>query len=134
MENETFEAIHLICPNQHPSLLKFLFIEDSLKITKGLELVSRPQFSQNFLIKGFVLHCYITWPNFISFHYFPSYSVKCTLCFMLRHLMTSWYLNIWKFKIWISQELKELWKGNKEHFSLFHKCSLLDILTKLAKM
>ena len=25
---------------------------------------------------------------------------------MLRHLMTSWHLNIWKVKIWLSQERK----------------------------
>ena len=40
-----------ICPNQHAELLGMLFIEDSLKIKKGLELVSRPHFSYNFLIK-----------------------------------------------------------------------------------
>ena len=34
-----------ISPNQHADLLRFLFIEDSLKITEGLELVSRPQFT-----------------------------------------------------------------------------------------
>ena len=53
---------------------------------------------------------------------------------MLKHLMTSWHLNIWKVKIWLSQERKELSKWNKMHFSLFHKCSLLDIQNKLAKM
>ena len=30
--------------------------------------------------------------------------------------MTSWHLNIWKFKIWLSQEWKELWKWNKKTF------------------
>ena len=44
-----------ICPNQHTDLLRFLFIEDSLKTKKGLELVSRPHFSENFLIKIFLL-------------------------------------------------------------------------------
>ena len=34
-----------ISPNQYAGLLRFLFTEDSLKITKGLELVSRSQFS-----------------------------------------------------------------------------------------
>ena len=38
--------------------------------------------------------------------------------------MTSWHLNIWKSKIWLSQERKELSRWNKEHFSLFHKSSL----------
>ena len=40
---------------------------------------------------------------------------------MLRHLMTSWHLNIWKSKIWLSQEQNQLSKWNKKHFSLFHK-------------
>ena len=33
-----------ICPNQFADFLRFLFTEDSLKIKKGLELVSRPHF------------------------------------------------------------------------------------------
>ena len=37
---------------------------------------------------------------------------------MLRHLMASWHLNIWKFKIWLSQERKELSKWNKKTFFL----------------
>ena len=48
---------------------------------------------------------------------------------MLWHLMTSWHLHIWKIKNWLSQERKELSKWNKKHFFLFHKCSLLDVLT-----
>ena len=36
-----------ICSNQHTDLLRLLFREDSLKIKKGLKLVSRPYFSQN---------------------------------------------------------------------------------------
>ena len=32
-----------------------------------------------------------------------------------------------KFKIWLSQERKKLSKRNWKHFSLFNKCSLLDI-------
>ena len=39
-----------ICQNQHADLLRFLLIVDSLKIKKGLELVSL-----NFLMKIFVL-------------------------------------------------------------------------------
>ena len=34
----------------------------------------------------------------------------------------------------ILQEQKELSKLNKKHFFLFHKCSLLDLQYKLAKM
>ena len=69
MENEIFEASYLyqvcnskameICPNQHADLLRFPFTEDYLKIQKGQELVSRPHFSKNFLIKTFyfvILH------------------------------------------------------------------------------
>ena len=70
---KTFEASYLyqlciktikMCPNQQTHRLRFLFIESSLKIKKGLELVSWPYFSQNFLIQNFLL-CYINWPNFI---------------------------------------------------------------------
>ena len=75
VENEIFEASYLyhifnskaikICPNQHVHLLRFLFTEDSLNIKKGLELVSRPHCSQNFLI-NFIEQYYINWPNFIT--------------------------------------------------------------------
>ena len=44
-----------ICPNQQADLHRILFIEDYLKIKKGLELVFRPYFSLNFLIKKFIL-------------------------------------------------------------------------------
>ena len=43
--------------------------------------------------------CDITWTDQISLIncvYFSSYSVKCVSCFMLRHLITWWHLNIWK--------------------------------------
>ena len=59
--------------------------------------------------------------------YFPIYLVKCVSCFMLGHLMTPLHLNIWKVKIWFSQEGKELSKWNKKYFSLFHKCSPLHL-------
>ena len=59
--NEIFEVNYLyqicnskaieICSNQHADLLRSLFTEDSLKIKKGLELVSRPHFSYNFYDK-----------------------------------------------------------------------------------
>ena len=42
-------------------------------------------------------------------------------------------MNTWKIKVWLSQKWKELSKWNKKHFSLFHKCSLLDIQSKQAK-
>ena len=50
--------------------------------------------------------------------YFPSYSLKCVLWLMLGHLMTSWRLDIWKVKIWLYQERRELRKWNKETFLL----------------
>ena len=37
-----------------------------MEINKGLELVSTPHFSYNFLIKNFVLQYNINWPNFIT--------------------------------------------------------------------
>ena len=58
--------------------------------------------------------------------YVRSDNVRCPtviLSTVLRHLMTSWHLNISKFKIGLSQEQKELSKWNKKHFSLFHKSS-----------
>ena len=145
MTNKFFKANYLfeicsnktikICTNQYTNFLTFLFTEDSLKIKKCLELLSRPSFSHNFLIKTFF--CNVTWTGQIwspDYVYFPSYSVKCVLCFMLRHLMTSWHFNIWKVKIWLSQERKELLKWNKKHFFLFKKCALLGVQNKLAKI
>ena len=79
-----------ICPNQHAYLLGFPLTEDSLKIRNGLELVSRSHFSHNFLMTFFF--CNITQAGQISLPgcvYFPNYSVKCNLCFMLGYLMTS---------------------------------------------
>ena len=51
---------------------------------------------------------------------FPSCSVKYALCFIIRYLMTSWHVNIWKVKIWLSQEQKELSKWKRKVF-LFSK-------------
>ena len=47
-------------------LPRFLFTGNFLKITKVLELVSRPQFSSDFLMKNFILQFYINWQNFIT--------------------------------------------------------------------
>ena len=64
------------CPNQLADLLRFLFIEDSLKIGKGLELVSRPHLSQKFLIKLFskMLFLFHAWEfdDVIPFEYLES--------------------------------------------------------------
>ena len=84
---------------KHADFLRFLFTEDSFKIEKDLELVSRRYFPCNFLIKFFFRS--FTWTSQISspdWVYFPSYLAKCVSCFMLKHLMTSWHLNIWKVK------------------------------------
>ena len=52
--------------NQQVDLLRLIFREDSLKIKKVLELVSRPHFPYNFLIEIFLLYYYINWLNFIT--------------------------------------------------------------------
>ena len=113
MENKIFEESYLylyyicnsktikICPNQHADLLRFLFTEDSLKIEKGVELVL------HFFDKKF---SFIIWHKLAKFHNLNRLclllkcSVKCVSCFILTHLMTSRHLNIWKVKIWLSQE------------------------------
>ena len=59
-------------------VLRIPFPEDSLKIKQGLEIVSRPHFSYNFLIKK--LFCNITLTGQIlspDCVYFPRYSIKC---------------------------------------------------------
>ena len=118
----------------HAGLHRFLFTEYFLKIKKGLKLRSRTHFSY-FFYENF---CFVMLHKLAKFHYqtvFTSQVLnKMRFMFMFRHLMTSWHLNIWKLKIWLSQERKELSKWNKKHFSLFHKCSLLDVQNKLAKM
>ena len=98
------------------------FTEDPVKIKKGLELVSQPHFSKNFFDMKF---SFVVWQtgqiSLTDCVYFWSYSVKCVSCFRLRHLIISWqfeYLKSW----------------NKKHFSLFHKCCLLDTQNKLANM
>ena len=54
-----------ISPNQHAGLLRFLFTEDTLKIEKGLELVSRPHFSENFMTKFYLVMLH----KLARFHY-----------------------------------------------------------------
>ena len=107
-ENEIFEGIYLyqvynskaikISPNQHAGLLRILFTEDSLKIEKDLKLVSRPQYSQNFSIKNFILKLYINWPNFTTrLCLLPKFFYK--MCFVFHayafeDVMTFEYLKI----------------------------------------
>ena len=88
-----------IFPNQYVDLLRFLFTEDSLKIKKFLELVFRSYFSYNFLIKMFLLQCYIKRPHFITRLYLLlKLFIKMCSRFMLRHLRCH--------DILISQKLK----------------------------
>ena len=47
--------------------------------------------------------------------------------------MTSWHLNIWKVKIWLPYDWKELSKWNGKYFSLCHKCSPLNLQNGIAK-
>ena len=125
-----------ICQNQHAHFLRFLFTEDYLQIKRGLKLVSRPHFSQNFSINIFLWQYYINWPNFIT--------RPCLLCklfskigFMFHACVfddVTWHLDIWTVKIWLSQEQNELSEWNKNHSFLFYKSALLDLQNKLSKM
>ena len=103
------------------------------KIKKGLELVFRPYFS-HFLIKLFLLQCYINWPGFITrLCLLSKLFGKIDLMFgayIFDDVMASDYL---KSQNLIISRTKELLKRNKKHFSLLHKCSLLDLQNKLAK-
>ena len=91
---------------------RFIFRENSLQIKKSLELVSRPYFSQNLLIKIFLLQFYINWKNFITklCLLLKLFSNMCFL-FMLGHSM-----NIWKVKVWLYREQKEHSKWWKTFF------------------
>ena len=100
-------------------------LQRSLWKSKRAQNLSSGHIFYRFLKKKNLLQYYPNWPNF------PRYLVKCVSCFMLRHFMMSWHLNTWKVKIWLSQEWKELSKGSKKHFSLFHKLSLFDTQNKL---
>ena len=47
-------------------------------------------------------------------------------CFILGHLMISWYMNTWKVKIWLSHEQKELLKLTKNIFLVSQVLSFTD--------
>ena len=66
---------------QLADLLEFLFTEVSLKIKKGLELISRPHFSQNFLIKFFaiILHKLAKFNYWTVFTLFKLFSKMCLM-------------------------------------------------------
>ena len=61
------------------------------------------------------------------------FSKMCFMFHAFRHLMKSWDLNIWKVNIWLSHKWKVLLKWKKKHFTLFHKCSLLDLQKQTGK-
>ena len=46
----------------------------------------------------------------------------------------SWHLNIWKVKVWLSQEQKDLSKWNKKTFFFVSQILFLDLKIKLAKI
>ena len=78
-------------PPLPPPPIRIPLTENSLKIKKGLELVSSLEtiflvefFDKKILIDNITLTCQISLPACI---YFPRYSV--VLCFMFKHLMTS---------------------------------------------
>ena len=76
---------------------------NTLQIQKGLELVFRSQFLQNFSMFFFHLWYDINWPNFINrLWFFPSYSVNC-IC------ITCLCIDIlWRYEILISKILNFL--------------------------
>ena len=74
--------------------------------------------------------CYINYANFITR---LCYSVKYVSCFMPGYLMTSQHLNIWKVKIWLSQERKELSKWNKKTFFLLSQVLLFRHTIQISK-
>ena len=92
-----------ICPNLHADLLRFLFTEDSLKIKKGLKLVSSPHSSQNFLIKNVILQYYVNWTNFNNRLCLLSklFSKMCFVfhAWVLDDVVTFQYLKIWNLII-----------------------------------
>ena len=122
MPNQIFEGIYLydifnskaikIGPNQHAGLLRFLWKldENSLKIKKGLELVFRPHFSYNLLIRKFyfaMLH------KLAKFHHqtvFTSQVIQLNM-FCISCLGT-W----WRHDIWISKKLKFDYLKNEKSF------------------
>ena len=65
-------------------LLKFLFIEDSLKIKEALELVAMPHVSYNFLIIFFVIY---KLAKFIS-RTKRAFKVKLKTFFLVSHMLT----------------------------------------------
>ena len=69
-----------ICPNQHIDLFRFHFTEDSLKIKKGLEIVSRSHFLLNFLIELLLLFFFfVILHKLVKFHHqivFTSHAIQ----------------------------------------------------------
>ena len=95
------------------------------KLKKGLELVSKSHFSYNFLIKNYLVMLH----KLAKFYYQPEFTcqvIQCVSWFMARYLMTSWHLNIWKFKI---LRRKRPFKVNKNIWvCLFWVCLLMCLL------
>ena len=98
---------------------------DSLKIKKGLKLVSRSSFSHNDLIKGFILLYYINCPNFTTrLSLLPNLFSKMYFVFHAQafdNVMIFEYLK--SQNLIFFQELKQLSKRNKKKQNLLLKCS-----------
>ena len=124
-------------------------MKHSLRILKNKNLFKRHNYpSPNALnIKHFWTICYNHWGVWVSLiylilnfkktacsknncmrHWLPKFFSEMCSVF---HLMTSWHLNIWKVKVWLSPERKGCSKWNKKKFC-FKVLSLRH--TKLAKM
>ena len=118
MTKEIFEASYLYLiyntksiknyPNQQADLHRIFLTEVSLKIKKGLELVSRPHFSNNFLIKNYfvILH------KLARFLYQTAFISQVIQCVFRVSCLRIW----WHHDIWISKMLKIDYLKNKKSF------------------
>ena len=98
------------------------------KLERTWNTGSRPHFLYNFLIKCFLFLILqkLAYPDCI---YFLSYLVKCNLCFMLRHLMTSWHLTTL-----ITSRTERAVEVKKKIVPYFASALFVYMQNKLAKM
>ena len=99
-------------------LQKFHFPIESvlnyLQTQKGLELVFRLQFLQNFLMKFFLLQCDTNWPDFINRLCLLHWNVFLVLC-----LRIWWHHEFWKcrtLKFDFLKNKKRFWSEIKKKF------------------
>ena len=93
-----------------------------MQTQKDLELFFRLQF---LYIIFWGIFSIVIWHKLAKF---PSYSVKCISCFMLRNLVISWNLKTYNSKIWFSWERKELLTWNKIFFLVWPVPLLIKML------